>query len=152
LRSGSEAAPLIGHHARALVDQDREIALADQGKGIGPLHQRVLVEVGIGPDAGGLAVLGRAVVIGRDHAHGAGATDLQRQPPAQLDGLADERGQKRGLGHQRLDLWRVVVLFQDLIQNAIQTGHAATDVRAVKLERQDGIVPGELRTESHGVS
>jgi hypothetical protein len=36
------------------------------------------------------------------------------------------------------------VLGQDAVEHAVEARDAAADVRAVELERQDGIVPGDL--------
>ena len=66
--------------------------------------------------------------------------------------LAYRRGQKRGLGHKRLDRRRIVVLRENAVKHTVQPRHAAADIGPVKLKRKDGIVPGDLRHACHGVS
>ena len=150
--TGDGGKALVGGHAFALIQHHGEIPLADLAERVGVMVQPVRVIAGIGAHAGGFAFGGRAVVVGRDQPGRALAAHLQRQLPAQLDGLADHRGQKRGFGDQRLDHRGVGVLFQHLIQHPVQPRDATADARGVQLEWQDGIVPGDLRTDGHGVS
>ncbi len=150
--SGNGGDALIGLGPLTLVDQDGEVPLADLAERHGIGHQPVRVETGVGTDAGGLAPFGRAIVIRRDQPRRSVAAHLQRQFPAQLDRLPDQRGQQRHLGHQRLDLGRVVMLLQDTVEHPVQTGDAAADVRGIELKRQDGIVPGNARAKGHGLS
>ena len=144
--------PLIGRHALALIDHDAEKAATDLRKRVYVGLNAGFVKACIGADTGGLAVLGRAIIIRRDQTRRPIPADLQRQFPAQLDRLSDQRGQQRSLSHQRLNHGRIVVLFQNIVQHPVQTGHAPTNVAVVKLERQDRIVPSDFRTKCHGVS
>ena len=150
--AGDRRDALIGRHALPLIDQDREIALADQRRGLGPFVETVLVEAGPGADTGRGALLGGGVVIGGDQPRRPVAAHLKRQLPAQLHGLADQRGEKGHLGHQRLDLRGVVVLLQHPVEHAVETRDPAPDVGLVELEGQDGVVPGNAGAEAHGVS
>ena len=144
---------LVGLRAFALVDQDREISLADLVEGRDRVVQRVLVIGRIGADARGLAVLGRAIIIRRQQTHRtARPAHLQGQLPAQLHRLADQRGQQAHLGHQPLDRRGVVMLLEHILEHAVEPRDAAPDVGGVKLERQDGIVPGNTGAEGHGLS
>jgi hypothetical protein len=93
--------------------------------------------------------LRRGEEVRRDQPDRPVAAHLQRQLPAQLDRLADHRGQQRHLGHQRLHLRRIVVLGEDLLQRAVQPRDAAPDVGTVKLERQDGVIPGDAGRQGH---
>ena len=149
--TGQRRDALIGGHALALVDHDREIAFADLLKR-GVIGQPVRIIAGIGADARRLAFLLGAVVIGRDHPNGTFGLHLQRQFPTQLDRLADQCGQQRHLGHQRFDLRRIVVLFQDAFQHAIKPRHAAAHVDIIKLKGQNGIVPRDFSSLGHRVS
>ncbi len=149
--AGDRRDALVGRHALPLVDEDRKIALAQLVEAACVGHP-VAVEAGIGADARGLALFGWAVVIGRDHAHRAVGLHLQRQLPAQLDRLADQRGQQGHLGHQRLDRRGIVVLPQHAGQHAVEPRDAAPHVGPVKLKGQDGVVPGDFGADAHGVS
>ncbi len=142
---------LVGRGARPLVDQQREHALAQPLEGR-PVMQRqpLFVEAGPGADAAGLALGGRSIIVGGDDAHRPVAADLQRQLPAQLDGLADQRGQQRRLGHQRRDRRRIGVLGQDFLERPVQPRDPAANVGMVQLEGQDCIVPGDLLCCGHG--
>ena len=82
--------PLIRLGAFALVDQDSKIALADFGKGIDASDQAILVKRGIGTNAANLTLFFGGVVIGRDQACWTIAANLQRQLPAEFDGLTDQ--------------------------------------------------------------
>ena len=44
------------------------------------------------------------------------------------------------------------MLQQNLLQNTIQACNPPARIRAIKLKRQDSIVPGDFRTKRHGVS
>jgi hypothetical protein len=142
--------PLVGRGSLALVDQDREIALAGLRERIGARNQPFGIVAGEGADARGRAILSRGVEIRRDQADRPVAAHLQRQLPPQLDRLADHRGQKRHFGHQRLHLRRVVVLLQDLLQRRVEPRDAAPDVGTVELERQDGVIPCDAGRQGHG--
>ena len=67
--TGQRRDALIGGHAFALVDHDREIAFADLFKR-GVIGQPIRIIAGIGADARRLAFLFGAVVISRDHPNG----------------------------------------------------------------------------------
>ncbi len=156
LGTGREAAAgdggdaLIGGHALALVDQDREVAPADQIEGRGALVQALRVVAGVAAQARGPPRLGRGVPVGRDQARGPVAAHLDRELPAQLHRLPDQRGQHRHLGDERLDRGGVVVLRQHPVQGAAEARDAPADVAAVELERQYGVVPGDFLDAGHG--
>ena len=144
--------PLIRNHVVTLINHDGQIPLTDLAERFGVGVQSVGVIAGIGANARGQAIVGRAVIVRRDQSRRPPAAHLQRQLPAQLDGLTDQRGQQGCLCHQRFDLRGIVMLAQHLTQNTVQTGHTATNVGPVKLKGQDGVVPGDLSAGRHGVS
>ncbi len=140
--------PLIGLGALALINQNREIALADLRKGRLVGVQAGVIKAGIGANAGrGAVMLGRVIIGGNDPGR-AVAAHLNRQLPVQLDRLADQRGQQGNFGDQRFDLIGIVVLGQNGLQHPIQTGDAAPCIGEVQLKGQYGIIPcgvGALR-------
>jgi len=56
---------------------------------------------------------------------------------------------ERGLGHGGLHGGRVVMLRQHLIQHPVEARNAPPDIRAVKLEGQNGVVPRDFLSKCH---
>ena len=139
---------LIGLHAFTLINHHSEISFANLIKGRA-VSQTIRIIGSIGPNAGRLTILIRAIIICCDHPHGTLGLHLQLKLPTQLDRLTNQRGQQRHLGHQRLNLRRVIVLAQNALKHPIQPRNPPANVCAIKLKRQNAIVPRDLSAVCH---
>ena len=132
---------LIALGIHASVDGHGEMALAEQPAIGGKLGQA------LGREAGIAAQASRHLIIGDEQIDRPVGRSLQNELALELEGGAEERGERDGLAEQFRHGLRIVMPREDGIDRGPELDQAADHVGLLRLKRQDEIVLRDIELD-----